>query len=281
MGQEISTLADSQIFILKSLATYRFLSVKQMLRLDYQISRNQLYTKLKSMREGAKPLVKTIDFGSTPGVGRLDAIYCLSPHGARVLQDLEAGVSNINFPKRVTAFKNDYYHRIYCVDFHIAVNAFAKEIRASVDLFDTYYNDGKKRGNTGVPCTSFDIDGEPIVPDAIFSFTTADGIQRLCCFEQHNGEDANRLIKQLENYSRFLFARTIEQAYAYPHSARVLVLFESTKCLQKVQTAFNTHDDLAPFAEHFFFKTNDDLSNKPFMDDWLGVGEFEVRGLFV
>ncbi len=280
MAQDISALADSQVFILKALATYRFLTVKQFLKLDYKISRNQLYSKLKPMREDAKPLVKSIDFGSIPGVGRLDAIYCLSTHGAKVVRDLGVAENEINYPKRVTAFKNEYNHRIFCVDFHIALNSFAGEIGANVDLFETYYSDGKKRGKKGVPRTSFELDGSPIVPDAIFSFTTNDGIRRLCCFEQHNGEDAKRLINQLENYSPFLFSKTIEQAYDYPHSSRVLIVFESQKCLEKVQAAFAKNEALQPFAKHYFLKTNDDLENKPFKDEWHGFGEFGTRSLF-
>ncbi|NVJ92347.1 MAG: replication-relaxation family protein [Methylocystaceae bacterium] len=280
MAQDISALADSQVFILKALATYRFLTVKQLLKLDYQISRNQLYAKLKPMREEAKPLVKTIDFGSVPGEGRLDAIYCLSTHGAKLVRDLGLAEKDISFPKRVTTFKNDYHHRISCVDFHISLNAFANEIGANVDFFDTYYSDGKKRGRTGVPRTSFEIDEKPIVPDAIFSFTTPDGVRRLCCFEQHNGEDATRLIKQLISYSPYLYSRTIEQAYSYPHSARVLIVFESQKCLEKVQAAFSKSTELAPFAKHYFLKTNGDITNKPFKDEWLGFRAFEARALY-
>jgi|GEM_PF-2621338 len=281
MAQDYVKLADSQLFILKALANYRFLTVSQMLALDYDISRTQIYSKIKLLREGTKPLVQTIDLGSLPGKGRLDVIYYLSQHGALVLQDLGLELENINYPKRIRALSTDYLHRISSVDFHVAASLWAKSEAIRLDKYESYYDDGKKgpKGKS-VQRTHISFGNKKFMPDAIFKFTTADDISRLCCFELHNGVEVKRLMEQLEVYCEALQVRAIEDSYNYPHSARVLLVFEQEKCLQKVQMAFQKRDDLADYRPNFFCKTVDEITDGNFKEDWHTLYDENLRPLF-
>lgn len=281
MVQDLTKLADSQIFILKALACFRFLTVKQMLALGYKISRTQLYATIKPMRDDAKPLIKAIDFGSIPGQGRLDVVYFLSEYGASILRDMGFEPDTINYPKRVRAFANDYKHRLACIDFHIAVANWCESHNGTLDFFDAYYNDGKKsRSRTVQQCTTVEHQDFKIVPDGIFSFSDSNSISRLCCFERHNGEDAKRIMGQIEAYCQALHIQAIEEAYSYSHSARVLIVFEQVKCLQKTQTLFQKRTDLQDYRFNFFLKHSDEITTGNFKSGWHSLFDGKQRNLF-
>lgn len=281
MAQDFVQLSGGQEFILKALARFRFLTVRQMLMLDCPYSQSQLYSNLKPLKATPKPLVKFIDFGSLPGEGRLDILYFLSDRGADVLLETSTKQGMINYPKRVRAFANDYKHRLACIDFHIAVANWCERHNGTLDFFDAYYNDGKKSGRgTAQQCTTVIHQDLKIVPDGILSFSDSNSISRLCCFERHNGEDAKRIMGQIETYCQALHLRVIEDAYNYPHSARVLIVFEQVKCLQKTQTLFQKRTDLQDYRFNFFLKHSDEITIGNFKSGWHNLFDDKQRNLF-
>src|SRR4051812_25173752 len=84
---EFERYSQTEEAILEALATYRFLTPKQMLRLSVTKAPSHLYEVLRAL-ELRKPLVvKKLDFGALPKYGRLDTTFVLTQAGAEVLRE--------------------------------------------------------------------------------------------------------------------------------------------------------------------------------------------------
>jgi len=84
-------------------------------------------------------------------------------------------------------------------------------------------------------------------------------------------------MKQIEVYCQALHQRVIEDSYSYPHSARVLIVFENEKCLQKTRVLFVKRDDLKAYSPNFFLKTKDEIQEGDFKLGWRKLNNNDER----
>lgn len=74
-------------------------------------------------------------------------------------------------------------------------------------------------------------------PDGIGLYM-AMGQARLVLFEQHNGHDAKRAIKQMKHHCLALAKGTYSDRYGLKTSTKVIYLFEHDSCMRAVMNRF-------------------------------------------
>ena len=181
-------ILPSEEEVMVALATYRFLTPQQMLRIGVCSDKSHLYGVLRAMKPPKKsknpdaekrarrkqPIVNEIEFGFGNVDGKWakrSSMYYLTPYGAEVMHDHER-VDHFEPSRGVTVFDNDYNHRLHVIDFHIALRQWAAKNDADVDFFHTDF-DPKTRGSGELTKrTTVRLKQGSIVPDAVFQFTT-------------------------------------------------------------------------------------------------------------
>ena len=124
--QDIERATPTEIAVYEALATYRYLTTHQMLKLKVSKSERYLYSALRNLRNRKKATVGALDFGAMPTVGRLPILYYLTEYGASILEDFGRQWETIKYPKKARLFSRDYFHRIRTIDSHIALQQWAE-----------------------------------------------------------------------------------------------------------------------------------------------------------
>ena len=137
---DIERISATEEAILDVLACYRFLTPNQMFRLGVTAAKPHLYATLRKLQIRKPAVISVLDFGALPRRGRLSRLYALTPYGAEVAADARRDGEIIETPKRIRAFVNDYFHRLACLDFHIALRAWAERSETTINFFHTYYD---------------------------------------------------------------------------------------------------------------------------------------------
>ncbi|WP_420417401.1 hypothetical protein [Pacificispira sp.] len=272
-------IAPTEEAILRALGRFHYLNSKHLLRLGIANRPGPIQESLKVLRERSPSLVRALDFGVLPTVGRLPILYCLTERGAGLL--IETGVSeeHAQSVKSSHLFANDYAHRCMCVDLHITLALWCDTVGAELDCYRSYYSRGRSDGTTAKQATALTVSGEQFIPDAVFKFTMPDGLSRLCVFELHNGDDAKRLLRQVNAYCNPAVWRRIEDAYDYENAVRLLLIFEKPKTLQRFRQLAAKESTVAASARRIFAKTHSDIMSD-FLEGWEGVATDESRPLF-
>jgi hypothetical protein len=273
----VESFNETEFAVLDALAKYRFLTPTQMLRVGATKAKPHLHKTLARLRSLKPAPVNMLDFGRLPGVGRLSTVYFLTPYGGELVSEVRR--EEVSTPKHVRYFKHDYFHRLYCVDFHIAVSLWAQASDAQINFFDTYYERkaAAKTANAFFAKTRIVLSRGFLVPDVIFSFSTNDGVERLCAFELWVGRNTAEIADRLFTYMRALSEEAIERAYDYPNNVRVLNVFVDERGLELVKNRVD--GGLGEFAPHYHFKTLEDVQSE-FIEGWRQFGRSERVPLF-
>jgi hypothetical protein len=237
--QEIFAPTSTQFEICKRLGQYRFMTSEQLFETKVNSSKRNLYNILQTLRESSKPLIGYKDFGSLPSVGRLPIVYYLTKRGAEALEYGGISPDKAQYPRTVTHFMHDYFHRMACVDFYIMFDAWLRQNLLKLDFFNAYYHQNPTQQKKMKPHTTIHYQGGKIMADCIFSFTDKKHTSRLCFFELHRGHNDNRrLYRQIKQYNHAIQQQALENAFDCVTASRVLLVFEK-------------ENDLA-----FFFRNN-------------------------
>ena len=144
------TLSPSQEKMLHALATYKFLTTGQMLRLGIMTDRANVNKQISELRLRRNPLIGSVTFGVHPTFGKLESVHYLTIHGANLIKERSDLGDSIRFPKGNTVlFQQDYFHRISTVDVHIALKEQSSNNHWKLLFFLTYFDKvstQKKRG---------------------------------------------------------------------------------------------------------------------------------------
>src|SRR5436309_9471628 len=111
-------MTETEFNILDALAIYRFLTVKQLHRLQITKNEGYLYALLRDLEK--RDWVECIRFGFK-GAG-LSYVWRLRPLGAQAHAE-EAQGEPVAVPRRLS--KQDREHCLAVIDFHISVREFA------------------------------------------------------------------------------------------------------------------------------------------------------------
>ncbi|HEY0833494.1 MAG TPA: hypothetical protein VGE72_06245 [Azospirillum sp.] len=282
----VTTLSDTAFGVLDALRVYRYLTAEQMLRLRIAAQPSYLYGVLRDMAGRTRPLVGKIDHGAMPGVGRIPTAHYLTEHGARVLADaLGFERAAVPYPKGVVLVRHGFRHRLHTIDCEIAVRQWAASHGHAVDFMASYFDvSGANRSATKPrrrALTKIDLaDGSGIIPDSVFHLTDPDGTPRLFVLEMYNQHRTKRMSDKLAEYRYAIGEHAIERQFDYPHSPRILAVFEDEKALMLTQQRLSLRPDFgAEFRPFFFFQT---LAG--FMADissgWRQIGDTRMFRLF-
>ena len=271
MAKEES-LRETEERIIEAIATFRFLTPKQMMRVGVTKHNRHLYDTLARLRRPARKLVWMFDYGTAIGLGRLPTVYVLTPFGADLLvkeirRDGEAIPVHKKKPRKVNS---QYLHRLHCVDFHISFWSWAREVGAVIDFFHAYYDPWVREGGRGsfVPRTQIRLkNGETFIPDGVLSFTMPDGVRRVCTFEMWRGQPTLLCANRNLMITKAIEERIIERTFKYDHEPRILLVFENARGMELVQERLSGMAAFAPFAPLFFAKTCEEIETN-FAEGW-------------
>ena len=122
-NHEIQVMTGLQERIIRQLASYKYLTVSQLTKLQVGHS-NRIYINLRLL-VSAK-LVKFCEYKALLRYGhQLERIYFLTPKGASFLVENTPNLhyDNIRYPKSsTTLFTHDYFHRVSTINTHISFN---------------------------------------------------------------------------------------------------------------------------------------------------------------
>ena len=273
----VERFTQTEFAILNALGTFRFLTPTQMLQIGVTKAKPHLHKTLAHLR-GQKPaLVNMLDFGRLPGVGRLSTVYFLTPSGGELLS--EARRQPVRTPKHVRFFNHDYFHRLYCVDIHIALSIWAKASGARINFFDTYYERKRKVKSAGsfFPQTRISLAHGILVPDIILSFSIKDGPERLCALELWTGRNTADIAERQFVYLKALCEGAVERTYDYSHEVRVLNVFVDERGLELVRNRVD--GGLGEYSSCYFLKTLESVQND-FVKEWQQFGQSGTVSLF-
>jgi hypothetical protein len=278
---EITSITPTGFKVLEALNTYRFLTIPQMLRLGIAKDRGNLSKVLSSMISAKRddsgiPRPKEIgvlDFGSIAGIGRLARLYFLAPKGADDLTALDRDGPPARAIEHAVRFRNDYFHRVNTVDFHITLAMFANQFGHEINLVRQYFTRLPKDGKAPArPSTSIDLRPGYIDPDSIYKITDQDQRSRLLLVEIANGQKVDRIAKKLIQYAQVLESKKINQAFDYDKGVRVLWVFEHQRTLELVQKRMANDEWVQAYQQHFFFQTLAACTPNTLSENWRRPG---------
>lgn len=282
----VLTLTDTEFRVLDALRVYRYLTAEQMVRLRVAAQSSHLYTVLRDMAGRKRPWVGKIDHGAMPGVGRIPAAHYLADHGAKVLAGaLGVEPAEVPYPKGAVLVRHGFLHRLHTIDCEIAVRQWAAEHGHTVDFMSSYFDVTGANRSRSLPrrraLTKIDLaDGTGIIPDSVFHLTGPDGAARLFVLEMYNQHRTKRMADKLAEYRYAIGEHAIERQFGYPHSPRILAVFEDDKALELTQRHLSQRADFgAEFFPFFFFQTLKGIM-VDFREAWWRVGDLGRVVLF-
>jgi hypothetical protein len=282
----VETPSELELAILEQLATYRFLTIKQLLTLGVTKNERHLQAMLSSMagehrkpkpaskgpsssspsqitryRPYRSPAVKRLKFGvMAGGIGRLPYVHTLTRHGAELLADIRGHETVVSVPSVIRFPRDEYFHRLGCIDCHMAVRTWTERNRAAIDFYHVDFSFSRKVRGRPIADTRVELKGGRIIkPDAIFQITACDRKARLYPLEFSAGPETARIESQLDAYRYALHEEAIEKAYRYEHGVRVLAVFKHESTLTHVFDRLAERSDFQPFRTFLLFKTLDEL----------------------
>ena len=265
-------LTESQITAIQWLATYKYLTSSQFVKMGLYKKRGYLTNSLKALLDMKRPLLAKHDFN--PMNGKLESFYYLTKYGKQFLMD-ECDYTDyqIKVPKGLSPiYLKDYYHRKLTIDFQINLRTWLKSKNGEVDFFNYYFDksgnnrsDDKSKYVTALNKVILDK-STSFIPDVNTMFSVDDK-KYLYLFEQHNGTDAKRLFEQLYVHIFAISKGVVSKKYHIQKSHRVVVVCEYESVKKSVIQRLQKESGIEQYNNFFIFKTNAELENN-FYDNW-------------
>ncbi len=250
----IEILSNSQLKILKYLAMFKFLTTSQLIQLGVSNRKSNLSVMLKPLKDSRRALVGEMEFAFIPTKGRLENFYFLKAKGQKVLIENQVLQSNdIKYPRgRSVVFTQDYFHRKYTIDAHIAClqDCLANDLQ--LIFFDRYFD---KIGNNRVQKnlqakTRMELYGEYIIPDGAL-LIKSDSQSRLFALELYNDKNVKRISAQIEKHISGIKESALCRTYNIEKGHRLLAIFTDNKTKESVKECFID----STFKDYLLFRT--------------------------
>lgn len=267
-------MKERQVIALTLLATFKFLTSSQFVRLKLYKNRGDVTNVLKELLTSRRPLIGKKNFKPDPSYGKVESIYFLTKHGKNYL------VNNLHYEnekikyvtKDIDLFHLDYNHRKQTVNFCIGLNQWITEEDGEV-VFCNYYFDkaGNNRANDKkkhlYALNKLELkNGIPFIPDIITMFTV-ENREYLFLFEQHNGNSTNRLVKQLQQHLQAISEDLYENQFGFKRSPRIAIICESESVKYNTMKRLRQDKQFDNFYNFFIFKSNNNLEQS-FNENW-------------
>lgn len=226
--------------ILRKLATHKYLTVSQLVKLKVGI-KNRIYEALKKLIDAK--LVKFADYKALLRYGKqLERIHFLTPKGATLLVENTPNLhyDNIRYPKSsTTLFTHDYFHRVSTINTQISI--FEWSAKHSFDLirYDTYFDViGSRKKHQKEPMhavTRIEFgNGHFLDPDSIVIYQKPMRKAQILLIEVYNGRDTKRVIEQLRKHVYTVKHGLAASKYQLEVVTKVCCTFEHESNLQAV-----------------------------------------------
>ncbi len=236
----VEILKPSQQKILEALARYKFLTSSQMIRLGISKRRSNLSVMLKPLKETKRAFIGEMQFAFIPTKGRLENFYYLKNKGKRILLDSGMEETEIRIPKgRTVMFTQDYFHRKYTIDCHIACDLSAVQHGVKVLFFDRYFD---KTGNNRISKnlqakTKVATDLDYIIADGSLLIESEHG-SKLYALELYNDKNTKRILRQLDKHLEGIKSATLCRNYGIEKAHRLLAIFTHSETKKAVMAKF-------------------------------------------
>jgi hypothetical protein len=273
-------ITNIQANVLLQLAKHKFLTLRQLLRLNVGSTQYKyIWKQVASLRDRQYPLVKSQRFSaSLPSNGkppeRVEDLYYLSKEGAKALEEELEYEGKIKIPiGRRLAYK-DYCHRKSLITYQIELGNWAKTQDIDFPFFDTYFDkEGNNRKNNNLRAkTRIDFDGNDFfIPDASFQLIQKEKT-KYYLGEMFRGQDPKRTIRQLHQHGKAMVNRFTHRAYNIPTNKAyyIVLLFEraplKNSVIERIQKSEPAFDKI---EKYFRVKSLEDLEQGDFNKDWL------------
>lgn len=266
------SLKEKQIIAIKLLATYKYLTSSQFVKMGVYNKRAYLTSSLKVLVDIKRALLAKHNFN--PMNGKLESFYYLTKLGKKFLMD-EMGYLDVQI-KAPRGFNSnnlkDYYHRKFTIDFHIYLRIWLQSNNGEINFLNYYFD--KAGNNRGADSTNYvtalnrvHIDEKnSFIPDINFMFSI-NNKSYLYLFEQHNGKDAKRLFKQLYIHILAISEGVVSEKYNIKKAHRVIVVCEYESVKKSVIQKLQKEKGIEHYNNFFIFKTNSELE-EDFNKNW-------------
>lgn len=262
--------SQSQERILLALATFKYLTVSQLLELEVMKSKRSVSKKVKELKD--RRFIESIAYGFTPKIGRVENVNFLNKKGKEVLmQGLGIEESEIRMPiSTKNLFFKDYFHRGSTIDFHIHLHKWTEENDSYLAFFDTYFDKlGNNRTSKNLRAkTKVDIEDGYIIPDGLFLLELPNNEQELYLLEVYYGKDTSRTVKQLTKHVQAMELGSVNEKYKFEKAYRVLSVFEQKSIQEAVMQRMAKDKYFTHFKDHFYFKSLEEIHHSHLMEDW-------------
>jgi len=264
-------MKESQIEILEYLAKFKYLTISQLHQLGVLKNKTGIYQIIKPLKDGKYNMVDLKNFGVAPVYGKLESFYFLTKHGVKFLQEELFYENEIKYPLGQTSlFSRDYFHRKFTIDFYINFFLYLNKTDNTLIFADYYFDKlGSNRTKANLRAKnhiSIEQTEGYLIPDMVFKFNINEK-DYLFLFEQHNGKDTKKLIRQLQNYILILETGAASIKYNFDKSVRVVIAFEQKSIKDATMKRLSTIKEFYPFINFFIFKTNEEI-REDFFSNW-------------
>ncbi|GEM_PF-3495838 len=241
--------------ILKALSIYKFLTRKQLTRLEIE-KHNSALTK------HCQPLLEAEWIGvmdaTNYGIGH---VYYLQKKGALFLsKELKMDIQLINFCQntpKLTA--QTLFHRTGAIDCQIELYLACQENEAKIIFYDRDIEVlGSVRGleklvrKTRIPV----LDNRHIEPDAIFLLDTPKG-QKLFCLEFENEDYTKKSYQKVESHVHALNLKSPSKKYKHDKAHRTLFIYKNPATMKSIMDKVN--ENISGIGNWFLFKTYEEV----------------------
>lgn len=270
----IKILSTAQTNILLALARYKFLTTSQLLKLGISNRKSNLSVMLKPLKESKRPFIGEMEFAFVPSKGRLENFYYLKPKGKKLL--LESSLTNdeVRMPKgRTVMFTQDYFHRKYTIDCHIACDLAAKRNGIQVIAFDRYFDKtGNNRTRKNLQAkTKLEIGRDYLIADGTL-LIAQNQVSRLFAFELYNDNNTKRICDQISKHIEGIRESSLCKNYNIQKGHRLLAVFTQAEVQGHVTKRLgNTGFDDFVLLNDYGSVTND------FLEGWKSLSNKVVR----
>jgi len=247
---EAMVLNYNQTLILEYLATFRFLTVGQLMRLGISQDRSHVNKLLRSLRTAEKPLIATTNYGADPVSGKLESIHHLTNFGLKILSERLGNEFPTYDHSGVQAYK-DYHHRLGTIDIHIAFHRFCQINEGQLLFWQSYFD--RRKG--GTVATKLDLpDGKYLIADALTA-VAVNGRTNLLAIELYNGQDVTRTLQQLKQHLPAIADCSFGTSVGLEKAHRVMCVFEVPALMKSTLEAVQKEPDFQGLQAHFLFRT--------------------------
>jgi len=261
MTYEEINITNIQLNILEALATYKYLTFSQMLKLDIGTTQYQyLWKQMVNIRDCPTPLVNYHSYSVPhPRIWKSESMYYLTTNWKDFLvRELGINAKDIKHQIWNTVLHRDYYHRKKQIDFHIFLEKFLKSTSFTLDYFSAYFDKtgNSRRDNNLTSINRIELSKNSFyIPDGIFQVSDFAWESKLFLFEMCNWNDTKRIMKQVHNHAKALVSKSVHVKFDLQANKpyKILFLFDKTSIMEEVIKRFTSDQSLIELRKYFRF----------------------------